>query len=370
MNLFRRSIDIILENQSPDGAYIASPNFPTYAYCWFRDSSYIAHSMDIAGEHSSARAFFRWTDNVISRYAYKVKALEKGFAAGESLTIANTLNTRYTLTGEELEDGWENFQLDGYGTWLWALNEHLKSTPDPAFCAQIKPSVETIIRYLSEIWDQPNYDCWEEAAEFIHTHTLAAIYAGLKAGAEIVEGEIATQARLQAAKVRAFIDANCLFEGRLVKSIHPSGTHTEISQGVDASLIGAAVPFAVYDHRNPAMQSTITKIEEDLHRQNGGVYRYQQDTYYGGGEWVLLAGWLGWHYALAGERDRANKIKVWMEKQVDDNGWLPEQNLDAVLSKIFRPQWEERWGPVANPLLWSHAMYIILYSVLENSNAG
>ena len=48
--LYKKSIQTILANQSQWGSFIASPNFPTYQYCWLRDGSYIAHAMDTAGE--------------------------------------------------------------------------------------------------------------------------------------------------------------------------------------------------------------------------------------------------------------------------------------------------------------------------------
>nr|MBI2904378.1 glycoside hydrolase [Chloroflexota bacterium] len=44
-DLYRQSIEIILRNQTASGAYLASPNFPTYHYCWFRDGSFIAYAM-------------------------------------------------------------------------------------------------------------------------------------------------------------------------------------------------------------------------------------------------------------------------------------------------------------------------------------
>ncbi|KPV52167.1 hypothetical protein SE17_17090, partial [Kouleothrix aurantiaca] len=49
------SIALIRAHQSPNGAYVASPTFPTYHYCWFRDGTYIAYAMDLVGEHASAR---------------------------------------------------------------------------------------------------------------------------------------------------------------------------------------------------------------------------------------------------------------------------------------------------------------------------
>ena len=59
MNLYRRSIDVILGNQADSGAYIASPAFPQYAFCWLRDGSFIGYAMDRVGEHQSSRAFLR-----------------------------------------------------------------------------------------------------------------------------------------------------------------------------------------------------------------------------------------------------------------------------------------------------------------------
>jgi isomaltose glucohydrolase len=58
--LYQRSIEIILENQSPGGGYIASPNFPTDHYCWFRDGAFIAYAMDLASQHEGAQRFHQW----------------------------------------------------------------------------------------------------------------------------------------------------------------------------------------------------------------------------------------------------------------------------------------------------------------------
>src|SRR5260221_788508 len=55
-----RSIAIIEAGQSPSGAYIASPTYPTYNYCWFRDGTFIAYAMDLWQKHESARRFYDW----------------------------------------------------------------------------------------------------------------------------------------------------------------------------------------------------------------------------------------------------------------------------------------------------------------------
>src|ERR1041384_3554231 len=184
--LYQRSIEIILENQSANGAYIASPNFPTYRYCWFRDGSFIAYAMDLAGQHESAHRFHHWVaERVNERKDLVHKSLAKA-RSGESLIEAELLHTRYRLDGMDGEPGnWPNFQLDGFGTWLWALNEHQKVNPEVSLSNELLAASELVADYLSELWSLPCYDCWEEFPDHIHPHTLAAIYGGLRAHAEL-----------------------------------------------------------------------------------------------------------------------------------------------------------------------------------------
>jgi GH15 family glucan-1,4-alpha-glucosidase len=94
------------------------------------------------------------------------------------------------------------------------------------------------------------------------------------------------------------------------------------------------------------------------------VHRYLADTYYGGGEWLLLSAWLGWYYAEQGQREKAVSLLRWIEAQADDEGNLPEQVSTHVLAPQCLATWKARWGPIASPLLWSHAMYLILRRAL------
>lgn len=365
MNLYERSIEMILTHQASSGAYIASPNFPSYAYSWLRDGSFIAYSMDIAGQHESARSFFNWANDTILRHAWKVENTLTRLNAGEVLDNGDYLHTRYTLEGEETQAEWQNFQLDGYGTWLWALGEHLSPTQNRPQADLFQGSVDLILRYLVAVWQQPNYDCWEEFSEFLHPHTLAAVYAGLLVGSELVDGEVSVRAKSIAYDIKRFVLERGISEGILRKAISLDA-HLEPPIGVDASLIGIAHPYQLLDLDDPITKATIDKIEADLKRPGGGVYRYRSDTYFGGGEWILLASWLGWYYTESGERPKAVELLAWVEAQADADGYLPEQVSDHLLAPSCYQEWEERWGPVANPLLWSHAMYIILRHALDD----
>ncbi len=350
--LAARSLEVILGNQAPSGSYIASPNFPTYSYAWFRDGAFCAYAMDLAGEHESARRFHEWAAGVVNaRRARVVSALEKT-QRGAALQEADILHTRFTLDGaeaptQEREGEWPNFQLDGFGTWLWALEQHQRLARQPLPDTWLQ-AAGLVSQYLTALWQHPCYDCWEEFPEQVHTHTLAAIYGGLQAYAALTGSD--QSATLTA--IRGWVFEHCLTEASFFVK-HPG------SSQVDASLVGLATPYRLVAPDDPRFLATLERIEQTL-VCGGGVHRYPSDSYYGGGEWVLLAGWLGWAWIEAGNPNRARELLRWMEAQAGANGSLPEQVPASLIHPERLEEWQRRWGPSANPLLWSHAKYLIL----------
>jgi GH15 family glucan-1,4-alpha-glucosidase len=369
MDLFQQSIDIVLNNQHESGAYIASPAFPTYAYSWFRDGSFIAYAMDRVGQFDSSRRFHLWCAKVIERQADKIDTLVDRKERGDDINPSECLTARYSLEGYPTRDEWTDFQLDGYGTWLWALNEHHRRSGDDSLLADITPAIESILQYLITFWHVPCYDCWEEHLDAIHPYTLAAIHAGLEAAEKL---NLAGTQRLRISEttevIRTYLKEETIHpDGYYRKLLFPHGTRgdSELANLVD-SLIGLAVPYRIQPVGQENIRATMRKIEDDLYYPNGGVYRYLKDTYYGGGEWVLLAAWLGWYWCQTGQYEKAAQVKSFIQKQADGNGNLPEQVADHLLAPSYHPEWINRWGESANPLLWSQAMYIILCDELKD----
>ncbi|NPV67961.1 MAG: glycoside hydrolase family 15 protein [Anaerolineae bacterium] len=355
MNLWDSSITIIQAGQAASGAYVASPTFSQYGYCWLRDGTWTAYAMDLAGEHASAHAFHAWVGATLQKHAPRVEALLARLARGETPHDHEYLPTRFTLDGELGTDDWTDFQLDGYGAWLWGLVAHVEAAGDDALWETLRPAIDLTVRYLGALWSMPNYDCWEESRHQIHLSTLTALYGGLAAVARYDPGCV--PAELPAA-IQAFaLEHGVTVAGYLKKSLG--------NEAVDASLLWAAVPYGLLSVTDPRFAATLAKIEHDLARPGGGVYRYAADTYYGGGEWVLLAAWLGWVYAELGRRDEAQQLLAWCEAQATAAGELPEQVTDHLLDASLYDGWVQRWGAVACPLLWSHAMYLILRAVLD-----
>jgi GH15 family glucan-1,4-alpha-glucosidase len=349
------SIQVIQNGQHANGAYVASPSFSQYGYSWLRDGTWIAYAMGQVGQRESADAFYRWSIRVLAAQQAKVEIVLDKLIEGVEPDDADYLPTRFTLDGAIGTEAWTDFQLDGYGTWLWGLAQHA----DSALWQAAQPAIKVVVSYLKALWQSPNYDCWEEFRHQIHTATLAALYAGLYAVQQrdpaLVPADLPTQ-------IRDYVLTNCVAaDGHFCKFIG--------NEEVDASLLWVAVPYRLVEVDDPRFVATLAKIERDLHVPKGGVYRYRADTYFGGGEWLLLTAWLGWAYIERGQPERAVPLRSWVEAQADAEGHLPEQVEHNALVPDYHPHWVEKWGTSAKPLLWSHAMYLVLDTLLQQTGS-
>ncbi|HXT35938.1 MAG TPA: glycoside hydrolase family 15 protein [Chloroflexota bacterium] len=360
-----RSLEIIRSGQAESGAYVACPTYPTYHYSWFRDGAFIAAAADDWGDHCGAACFYRWATGLITARGDAVGRCLRAAARGERPEPGDLLHTRYGLDGQPGSEDWPNFQLDGFGTLLWGIEHHLRARPGShgEIAAAWTPAVRLLVRYLAALWREPNHDCWEEFPDRVAVSTLAAIHAGLRAaytlvGAADPDGALASEA---ADQIREWVLSRGTIDDHLIKQIDGEDV-------VDASLLWASTPFGEHgllSPRDPLMLGTARRIERDLVAGDGGVYRYRADTYYGGGEWVLLTALLGQYYARAGNHVGAARFLEVVECQADPRGQLPEQWSTAVLAPSYVQEWTARWGPVATPLLWSHAEYLRLRAALN-----
>jgi GH15 family glucan-1,4-alpha-glucosidase len=340
----------VLAAQLPNGAYPASAAFSQYGHCWLRDGSFIAHAADRAGLHDSAARFHDWVGRCVTAQADTVQGLIARRHAGTPISEFEFLPARYTVEGEWQHDGWPNFQLDGYGQWLWSLANHLALTGVTEVPAQLSAAVVTVVDYLEEFWDEPCYDCWEEFRSQLHTATLASISAGMTAIASYLPPEVAARAAATGDAARDVVLTECVVDGHFVKHIG--------NEEVDASLVWLATPFGLVAEDDPVLLATVAKIERDLVVDHG-TSRYRADTYYGGGEWPLLSASLAWFHARGGRPDDAFAYLDWIEGRRLRDGSLPEQVPRLHHNARFLEHWTRNWGASASPLVWSHAMALV-----------
>ncbi len=364
--IYAKSLNVLLENQQPSGAYLACPTMPDYQFSWFRDGAYISCALtlegqnasssykgDMAAQWNSAARFHTWCANVINSRAAQVERSIERVRSGLPVDPTDTLDARYYADGTEGPDDWPNFQLDGLGTWLWSLSEFVNQARIRPLPLAWEQAIELAARYLAALWHTPCYDCWEERGSDIHISTLGAIYAGLTAAVGLVPrlnlGDTAEQ-------VREYVLTHGLTPGgELAKSVG--------LDMVDANLLSVAVPHRLLRPDDPIMQRTVARIERELHAPHGGVHRHLEDVYYGGGGWVLLALWLAWYYLEIGSTQHAEALIAWSENQADADCRLPEQVNTDMLAPEFYHEWVERRGPIADPLLWTHAKYLIVQTI-------
>lgn len=216
-------------------------------------------------------------------------------------------DSRYRLDGGRDETAWwPHRQLDGLGLWVWAMRNHVERYE---VADRWRDAAELTTAYLAVHWRDPCHDWWEER-DGVHAVTLGCIWAAV--GADEI-----------AAAVRSALPAERL-----------DGSHAFL---VVLGLAGV---------------EQLERVERGL-----GYHRHLDDVYYGGGEWPILAGFTGWARVKVG-RDGREQL-AWIEAHANPDGTLPEQT-GAQLHPDAYAEWVARWGPPASPLLWSHAMDLIL----------
>lgn len=356
-DLVAHGLEIIAAGQAPSGAYVASPNLAQYRNAWFRDGTFCAHAMALHGRTASASAFHDWVARTVLRYQARMERAIGVATSGIRPSEHDCLHCRFDVDGSEVPGHWGTHQLDGPGTWLWALERFLALVPERRLDGQLRMAADLVARYLAALWPFPCSDWWEEGEDALHTSTLVAVAAGLSAHGRMTGDDVSERT---ASTIRAVIGERFVVDGRFVKS--------SADQRVDASLIGLAVPYGIVAWDDPRYQATLARVIADL--ASPGLHRYAGDTFYGGGAWVLLTAWLGWSYAETGDVDRAREILHWVEAQASTSGDLPEQVPERLTSVAGLAGWTERWGPVATPLLWSHAMHLILVDTIGSADGG
>ena len=351
--LVRSSVQAIKRNQSANGAIIASPDFSQYNFCWLRDGSFSAYALDIAGEHEAAARYHDWVRTAVLGIDDLIAETIAQRESGNDVYFLEMPPARFTLDGSVVADGWPNFQIDGYGTWIWSLGRHLRMNSSAKFTDEFRDAVVRVSHYLEVFAFAPCYDVWEENGTAVHTSTLACVYGGLVTAAELLEE---SRFLKTAANIKEKLEESGARLGHFNKSNE--------NNDVDASLLWLDIPFHVVDSNNQYFKKTVSMISERLDLE-GGLRRYSTDTYYGSGAWPVLTASLGLHYVNVGNIAEAKKSLDWVAERFDGSGRLGEQFGGNIRDLKHYNEWLELWGQPATDLTWSHAMYVILADAIK-----
>lgn len=380
IELYKKSLLILRANTDSTGAIIAGNDSDvqhfardTYSYMWPRDGALTAYALDRAGYHEVTRRFFDLCLDIISK--------GKESVGGYFLHKYNPDGSLGSSWHPWVSDNQKilPIQEDGTGLVLWSLWFHFDKFRDIEFAAsQYENLVIRCGDFLASYRDDntglplPSYDLWEEKWG-IHTFTVSAVYAGIKAAENFANLFGNTKRKRMygraAEDVKAAMDKYLYSREhkRFLKTIMPAKDGSfEIDITIDASIY-APFYFGVFEPKDERVLNTMNAIINRLlvKTEVGGIARYEGDSYHRvtenikdvpGNPWFICTLWLAqWYIAKAEspkELEEAMSILEWVASKALPSGVLGEQ---------IHPYTNQPLS--VSPLTWSHAAFVA--TVLE-----
>jgi GH15 family glucan-1,4-alpha-glucosidase len=343
-HLYLQSLAILKMSQcreTTDNSYgqmLAS--FPPGAWniCWIRDAAYAMNGLIYGGHLQEAKdglSFFlnakvgTYVNWVIDDYDYGVRVPYQ-------ISVC-----RYYGDGTEWSDGDAdpNIELDGFGLFLWALENYITVSKDTQLLIEywesvIKPKIADVLIYTSNnqynaiqkdssIWERHLVHTGEDGARHFTYTTLTAIR-GLKAAAalaELINDESAAKLYLQTSKdlTSGFLQHQ-VDKKRMV--IRDSIEDTEITQYIDASVI-EAVNWGIIDvqEQGTLITNTLTAFDLLLSMKNRphGYFRNRGGHPYDSQEWIVMDLRIARSLKKLNQTEKSAEIMNWVISQSAEN---------------------------------------------------
>ena len=329
-----------------------------YSYCWPRDAVFETLALDRIGFSSEVTKFYK---EFIKRTQSNVGYWEQrfysdgmvapcwGYQIDETAAVVYGIYRHYKeLKNQASED--DNLPVD-----------FLNDMYDTATSAV--EFLKGYIRTISDVEENPiepykdeeSYDLWENYRG-VHLYSIAGVYAALDKFGKMTKilypnkDEEVTELNRYKKLLKAYVDLRLKDEDRNIFK------RNNKDDRIDISVLGAAVPFEMYDVDDETMKNTVKLIDEKLWINNNGYLRYTDDNYMGGQNiWPIASFWRAMYYSKKGE---LGNLKMLFDKTITsatEHGFLAEQ----VNSETMEPIWVIGLG-------WSHAMFILaLYYMMK-----
>jgi GH15 family glucan-1,4-alpha-glucosidase len=337
--VYRRSLFVLRDCQSANGAIIASPDSrtlkwggDTYTYCWWRDGAYICRAMSEVGLRRNALSFLSFAAECQEdEGCFLHRHLPDG-------TLGSTWHPPPFLqvdqTASVLDAVWHHYESTGN------LDELLQSWQ------LVRKGADFLMRFVGDDGlPRPSFDLWEEK-KAVNAYTVAAVVRGLRVAAQAGRA-LAKRSDFwaQAAERMERVALDRLWDparGTLFKSIEPR------DDAIDAASL-LALLAGLLPPSDPRYTLVVQSVEQRLwSKPHGGLARYEGDQYYGKeNPWVICTLWLAQCHLALGNRARCRELIEWAAAQAGPTHLLPEQ-IDAETGEHTS----------VTPLVWSHSTFI------------
>ena len=335
----------------------------TYSYVWPRDGALVSSALMQAGHAGAPARFLGFCSRVVSPNGY--------------------LRHKYNPDGS-LASTWHGYVRDGKPVLpiqedetalvIWALGEYFDlyqriEETAPFYRGLVTRPADFLLDYVDQRTGlpMPSFDLWEERWG-VHTFTVAAVIAGLRAAGRLAGefGETERAARYVSGADRMVEGARAVLWNdqaqRFARMATPGPGGYTLDMTVDSSLFGLVLLGALAPD-DPQASSTLDQVKQRLWVQTdiGGLARYENDIYHQveakdttrvpGNPWFVCTMWLA-RYQLMRARtmeDLAPGLALleWAAARALPSGTMAEQ---------LHPYTGEPLS--VSPLTWSHAEYV------------
>jgi len=375
---YAQSLLIVRSQIDHDGAVLAANDSDitryardTYSYLWPRDGALAAVALMHAGHAEAPGRFLDFCSRIISPDGYlRHKYNPDG-------TLASSWHTH-------IRDGKPVLPIQEDETALvtWALRRyfalfHGVEETAPFYRSLVTRPADFMLGYVDPATGLPlpSYDLWEERWG-VHTFTVAAVIAGLRAAAEVSAafGEDERATRYRAGADRMLEGLRTVLwserEQRFARMLDVERQPRSPDLTLDASLF-SLVEFDVLPPDDPQVVSTLEQVAERLQVRTdvGGLARYENDAYWQvekrdlgkvpGNPWFIATLWLA-RYRLRRSRSMDD-----LSRGRDLIEWAASRALPSgVMAEQLHPYTGEPLS--VSPLTWSHAAYLRAVQVYQD----
>lgn len=315
-----------------------------YSYCWPRDAVKIYSNLNCLNFNNFTELFYE-------------KFLKR-------TQMFNGMWEQRFFTDGTLAPCW-GYQIDETASIIWGAYKyyetlkHCKNYENKKFLYTNMKMLEKAIKFVdfyveNELKNstgklRKSYDLWE-MNEGISLYGIASIYGAydsMEKMCNILGRECNIVYREKKAYLRKYVLENLVDKQKnVLKRNNTDGL-------VDISILGAVIPFEMFDLEEEIVKNTVLEIEKNLKTFNYGFLRFPNDNYIGGkSPWIIATAWMGMYYKKVGRVEEAKKAMEFILNASTPLGLLPEQS-----SIDFSERWIIGLG-------WSHAMFIAFFKTL------
>ena len=337
-----------------------------YGYCWPRDAVFITRAFDKVKMGKETEKFYKiFCKNTQSK---------------------NGMWEQRFYTDGRLAPCW-GYQIDETAGVIFGAYEHYKTTGNKQFLKDVLKMCENAVKFLCIYMDNilglhddsdivkneiektyhtenrnklpVSYDLWE-MNEGVHLYSLSSIYSAFNSIMkmyEVFKPEYGEKNRLKLESINKLEKKLNFYKKEIEKyideNLYNENTKTlkrnTKDELVDISLIGAVVPFEMYNPKEKRIQNTIEKINMTLRTYTGGYLRFEGDHYRGGNSpWSISTLWMAMYYKAIGDNKKVQECINFIVNSCNEHGFLGEQ----IDNQEMKPNW-------VIGLAWAHAMFIL-----------